>query len=76
MTQKLKAIFDGKVFRPEGPVSFPAHTSVELTVQTAEKAKKGKPYSLLHLASAAKLQGPKDFSTNLDDYLYRGKPLE
>ena len=77
MTQVLKAIFDGKVFRPEGPVKFPAHSLVKLTVHGAMRKKKaGKPYSLLRSVSAMKLKGPKDFSRNLDEYLYRGKPLK
>lgn len=76
MTQTLKAVFDGKVFRPEEPVKLLAHTAVELVVRSPQKKKKGKPYSLLHFAASAKLKGPKDFSTNLDDYLYHGKPLE
>jgi len=75
MTQVLKAIYDGKVFRPEEPVEIPAHTSVNLFVSEARK-KKGKPYSFFHYAASLKLKGPKDFSENLDDYLYRGKPIE
>ena len=76
MTQVLKAIFDGKVFRPEGSVRIPAHSPVKLTVQTSPTRKKGKPYSLLRKVAAMKLEGPKDFSENLDEYLYHGKPLE
>jgi hypothetical protein len=76
MTQTLKAIFDGKVFRPEEPVKFPPHSSVELTVHTLKKKRTGKPYSLLQKVAAMRLKGPKDFSENLDDYLYRGKPIE
>ena len=75
MTQVLKAVYDGKVFRPEEPVSIPAHTSVNLLVSEAKK-KKGKPYSLFRAAAAMKLKGPKDFSENLDEYLYHGKPME
>lgn len=76
MTQMLKAIFDGKVFRPEEPVRIPAHSAVKLTVQTSSTRKKGKPYSLLRRVAAMKLKGPKDFSENLDEYLYHGKPLK
>lgn len=76
MTQTLKAIFDGKVFRPEGLVKIPPHSSVKLTVQTPPAKKKSKPYSLLRKVAAMKLKGPKDFSENLDEYLYRGKPLK
>lgn len=75
MTQIFKATYDGKVFRPEEPIQFPPHTSVEIVARSPEE-NVGKPYSLFRLASAAKLKGPKDFSTNLDEYLYQGKPIE
>ncbi len=75
MTQTLKAIFDGKVFRPEGAVKFPAHTPVQITVRNS-KSKKGAPYSALQLAASFKLKGPKDFSEKLDEYLYHGKTLK
>jgi predicted DNA-binding antitoxin AbrB/MazE fold protein len=76
MTQVLKAVYDGKVFKPEEPVKIPAHTSVELTVHTSEIQKKGKPYSFFRHTASLKLKGPKDFSENLDDYLYRDKPMK
>lgn len=76
MTQILKAIFDGKVFRPEGSVKIPAHSSVKLTVQTSPAKKKAKPYSLFRKVAAMKMKGPKDFSENLDEYLYHGKPIK
>lgn len=76
MTQVLKAIYDGKVFRPEGLVKIPTHSSVQLTVQTSPAKKKAKPYSLLRKVAAMKLKGPNDFSENLDEYLYHGKPMK
>ena len=76
MTQTLKAIFDGKVFRPEGPVKFPAHSSVEMVVRSPQTKGKAAPYSALKFAASLKLKGPKDFSENLDEYLYRGKPMK
>ena len=75
VTQALKAIYDGKVFRPEEPVKIPAHSSVNLLVSEVKK-KKGKPHSFFRLAASLKLKGPKDWSENLDDYLYRGKPTD
>ncbi|MDB6020191.1 MAG: hypothetical protein JWQ04_48 [Pedosphaera sp.] len=76
MTQTLKAIFDGKVFRPEEPVKFPAFSPVEIIVRTPRKKAKGSPYSALKFAASLKLEGPKDFSENLDEYLYHKKPLK
>jgi predicted DNA-binding antitoxin AbrB/MazE fold protein len=76
MTQVLKAIFDGKVFRPEEPVKFPAHSSVEIVVRSPKTKSKSAPYSSLKLAASLKLKGPKDFSENLDEYLYRNKPFK
>ena len=76
MTQTLKAIFDGKVFRPAERVRIPAHSPVEIVVRTSKIKGKSAPYSSLKLAASLKLKGPKDFSENLDEYLYRGKPLK
>jgi len=33
----------------------------------------GEPYSSLKFAMSLNLEGPADWSENLDDYLYRGK---
>jgi hypothetical protein len=76
MTQVLKAIFDGKVFRPEGAVKFPAHSAVEILVRSPKRKSKSAPYSSLKFAASLKLKGPKDFSENLDEYLYHNKPLK
>jgi len=35
----------------------------------------GEPYSFLKYAASLNLDGPEDWSENLDDYLYRGKKL-
>ena len=75
MTQTFKAIFDGTVFRPATPVKFPAQTEVKITAQSTKK-KKTAPYSSLRFAAALKLKGPKDFSENLDEYLYHGKSIK
>ena len=75
MTQRIQAIYDGEVFRPREKVKVPAHTTVELTVSAPAK-RKAKPYSLLRAAAAMRLKAPRDFSENLDEYLYHGKPME
>lgn len=67
MTQVLKAIFDGKVFKPEEPVKIPAHTEVNLTVQTFEEKKSSERKLFLKGVAALKLQGPPDRSENIED---------
>ena len=41
--------------------------------QGAPANKSGKPYAFLETAMRLKLQGPPDWSENLDDYLYGDK---
>jgi hypothetical protein len=72
MTQKITAIFDGKVFRPEGPVDLKPDSEVELFVTTPDEkptGKKSKPYSLLRTVAAMNLEGPADWSEHFEDYL-------
>ena len=73
MTQTLKAIYDGKVFRPEEPVKIPAHTSGELSFHTTPK-KNGK--SFFKEIAALNLSGPADWSENFEDYLNGDRKLE
>ncbi len=73
--QIVDAIFDGKVFLPATPLSLKPNTRVRITIEPVKK-KRGKTKSFLDVLESARLKGPKDFSENLDDYLYRGKPIE
>ena len=70
MSKTLEAIFDGDVFRPDEPVGLPPNTRVRLTVESAE-APERKPNSFLRVARSLELEGPSDWSTRLDDCLYR-----
>jgi len=89
MTRTVHARFDGKSFYPEEPVPIAPDTSVILTIETQEPEgldelpseeqvadsipAPGEPYSSLKFAMSLNLEGPADWSENLDDYLYRGK---
>lgn len=68
MNQTLEAVFDGKVFRPVGAVELEPNTTVEIVI-TVKSAPEEKTKSFLRTARSLKLQGPKDFSTRIDDYL-------
>ncbi len=76
MTLKvIKATFDGEVFRPAEPVDIAPNTVVELTVEpTPERQPKGKPGSFFDLAGKLLIDGPPDWSENVDKYLYGEEP--
>lgn len=88
MEKSVEAVFDGEVFRPDEPVDLASNTKVTLTFDEKPKKKRkklklmympkkpgGKPNEFLDFLASANLDGPSDFSANLDDYLYHGKPF-
>jgi hypothetical protein len=68
MSTTIDATFDGDVFRPVGPVPLSPNTPVRLTVETVPVSRP--PASFLATARALHLQGPPDWASNLDAYLY------
>ena len=75
MSTVVDAIFDGAVFKPSGKVPLKPNTRVQITVEVNEdKPRNG--ISFLEVARSLELQGPADFSDNLDDYLYGGKEVD
>lgn len=66
MATTIEATFDGKVFHPVGAISLPPNTIVRLTVEAIPE----KPTSFLRTAQSLKLEGPPDWASNLDAYLY------
>lgn len=84
MELTFEATFDGEVFRPDKKVDLEPNTKVKVTIEEPKKLKlvvkpkkgKGEPYAFLRYARSLNLDGPSDFSKNLDDYLYGGKSLD
>jgi len=70
MSKTIEATFDGQVFRPTGPISLPPNTPVRLTVE----ALPAKPASFLRTARSLNLEGPLDWASDLDAYLYGERP--
>lgn len=70
MIKTIDATFDGKVFRPEGPIGLKANTRVKITLETEPLIKDTK-LSFLQTAKTLKLDGPSDWAENIDEYLYR-----
>ena len=68
MTTTLYATFDGEVLRPDQPVPLAPNTRVRLTIETTEP--EPEITSFLQTAQALNLDGPADWSTRLEEYLY------
>ena len=65
MSTVIEATFDGEVFRPTQPVHLEPNTPVRLTVESATPPA-GKPYSFLDTLQSIKIEGPPDWSANID----------
>ena len=65
----IEATFDGTVFHPKGQVSLAPNTPVRLTVEPLCNKPPGQ-VSFLQTARSLKLDGPADWSENIDKYLY------
>lgn len=74
MSQILEAAFYGQVFRPVKSVELQPDTRVQLVV-TVKATPTEKPKSFLRVARSLTLQGPKDWSSRVDDYLMKQKIL-
>jgi predicted DNA-binding antitoxin AbrB/MazE fold protein len=72
MVKTVEAVFDGKVFRPTEQIELAPNTRVRMTIETMPTAE-DKTASFLQTARTLNLDGPSDWSDNLDDYLYGGE---
>lgn len=73
MIKKIDAVFDGEVFRPDDPLELEPQTRVRITIETISP-KTGAPKSFLDVTRSLNLDGPPDWSENIDEYLYGGVP--
>lgn len=69
MVQLVEAVYDGAVLKPEADLKLPANTRVRLTVEVMEP-KRGAERSFLAVAQSLNLEGPPDWASRVDDYLY------
>lgn len=73
MTQTLEAVFDGQVLRPDEPLGLEPNTRVRITIEAVDAPaaeEQQQCNSFLQTARSLRLEGPTDWSTRLDDYLY------
>ena len=72
MSQTLDATFDGQVFRPDKPLELEPNTRVRITIEPTQTPEEHSE-SFLRVARSLNIDGPRDWSTRLDDYLYGPK---
>jgi hypothetical protein len=82
MTKTVQARFDGEAFYPEEPLPIAPNTMVLLTVEAPSSPEVelegtndsatalGQPYSFLKYAMSLNLEGPENWSENIDEHLY------
>ena len=71
MVKTIEALFDGAVFHPTEPIALAPNTRVRMTIETVLLPESGAA-SFLRTARALNLDGPPDWSANIDEYLYGG----
>ena len=69
MNQTVEGTYDGAVFRPDTVLGLEPNARVRLTVEVLPAAEVLPP-SFLRTARSLELNGPADWSANLDTYLY------
>ena len=65
MLKTFEAIYDGEVLRPVESLDLEPNTRVQITVKESKQTK-----SFFEVARSLKLDGPPDFASRLDEYLY------
>ena len=72
MVKTIEALFDGEVFLPIEPVAIAPNTRVRISIETL-LLEGEEVASFLQTARTLNLDGPPDWSANLDEYLYGDK---
>jgi predicted DNA-binding antitoxin AbrB/MazE fold protein len=71
MATIIEAVYDGEVLRPEEPLPIKPNTRVTVTVEVPVSS--GRRASFLETALSIHLQGPPDWSENIDSYLQESR---
>jgi predicted DNA-binding antitoxin AbrB/MazE fold protein len=78
MSTKVRAVYDGEVFKPIESLELPPDTEVELTIiecSTEKNHDAGEEYSFIRTALELAIdEGPTDWSTRYEEYLYPYPP--
>lgn len=68
MPETIDAVFDGHVFRPAKPLELAPNTRVRIIVESVT-SDRGGAASFLDVARSLNVDGPPDWSANIDEYL-------
>lgn len=73
MPKTVTALFDGRALWPEEPIDVEPNTRVKLTLAVARErsGRKRKKQGFIETALSLKLDGPRDWSRRVEEYLYR-----
>lgn len=74
MVTTTEGTYDGHVLRPDEPLVLAPNTRVRITIETVDAVATA-PLSFLRTAKSLQLDGPSDWSANIDSYLYDGRTL-
>ncbi len=66
---RVEAFFDGTVLHPETPLELAPNTRVRIAIEAVLPPEEESP-SFLSVARSLQVEGPPDWSANLDKYLY------
>lgn len=69
MSNIIEATFDGKVFRPNKPVRLRPNTHVRIIIEPDNTPDGDSQHSFLKTAKSLEIEGPNDWSENIDIYL-------
>ena len=72
MGKTIEALYDGLVLRPVEPLTLEPNTRVWIVIEIVPPTTE-MPLSFLRTARSLNLDGPSDWSANLEDYLYGDK---
>lgn len=67
MTETIEAVFDGVVLRPAIPLTLKPNTRVWIVIETTPPS--APAHSFLRTTRSLNLDGPVDWSANLEKYL-------
>lgn len=71
MSIKVRAVYDGTKFIPEEVLDIAVGTEVELTVDVVDDNDLSRDYSFVDTALSLDIEGPTDWSTRVDEILYK-----
>ena len=69
MASVIEATYDGVVLRPDEPIELEPNTRVRIIIEAVLPTEEAQA-SFLDTALSLKLDGPPDWSANIDRYLY------